>query len=82
MIVVWDEIKRTANLAKHRMDFVDLDPEFFDRAVIRLSNEGRSLAIGIFKGDVIIVVVYRPLGAEAVSVISMRRASRKERKLL
>jgi uncharacterized protein len=64
------------------MDFADLDPEFLGRAVIRLSNEGRSLAIGIFKGAVIIVVVYRPLGAEAVSVISMRRASRKERKLL
>ena len=59
MIVVWDEIKRTANLAKHRMDFADLDPEFFDRAVIRLSSKGCSLAIGIFKGAVIIVV-YRP----------------------
>ena len=77
-----NEIKRRQSLAKHRMDFADLDPEFFDRAVIRPSNKGRSLAIGIFKGAVIIVVVDRPLGAEAVSAISMHRASRRERKLL
>ena len=36
--------------------------------------------MGKFKGVVIAAVVYRPLGAEAVSVISMRHASRKERK--
>jgi uncharacterized DUF497 family protein len=81
MKIVWDENKRPTNLAKHGMDFADLDSEFFERAVIRPSVDGRYLAIGIFKGAVVIVV-YRPLGAEAVSVLSMRRASRKERKLL
>jgi uncharacterized DUF497 family protein len=80
--IVWDEIKRQTNLAKHGMDFADLDLGFFESAIILPSVEGRSLAIGFLKGAVIAAVVYRPLGAEAVAVISMRRASRKERKLL
>ncbi len=28
MLIVWDEPKRKANLAKHGMDFADLDAEF------------------------------------------------------
>jgi uncharacterized DUF497 family protein len=39
------------------------------------------MAIGPFSG-VILSVIFGPLGTEAVSVISMRRASRKERKVL
>jgi len=82
MKVVWDEIKRQANLAKHGMDFADLDPTFFEGALIWPSFEARFLAIGVLQGATVAAVVYRPLGAEAVSVISMRRASRKERQLL
>jgi uncharacterized DUF497 family protein len=37
------------------------------------------MAIGEFDGQ-IISVVFKPLGSEALSVISMRIASRKERK--
>jgi uncharacterized protein len=81
MIIVWDEIKRTANLARHRMDFADLDEAFFDRATIAPSVEGRLVAVGEFKGATIVAVAFRPLGSEAFSVISMRPASRKERKL-
>ena len=39
------------------------------------------MAVGWF-GDAIIAVIFKPLGSEALSVISMRHASRKERKLL
>ncbi len=39
---------------------------------------GRFLAVGLFKGVVIAAVVYRPYGTEAVSVISMRPANRRE----
>ena len=80
--IVWDENKRLTNLAKPGMDFADLDHGFFESAVILPSVESRYLAIGSFKGTMIAEVVYRPLGGEALSVISMRRASRKERRLL
>ena len=79
MNIVWDEIKRIKNIAKHKMDFADLDPEFFAEATLSPSVEDRSLAVGIFKGRVVVAVVFRPLGNEAISVISMRPASRKER---
>ena len=80
--IVWDEIKRRTNLAKHGMDFADLDPDFFAEALLIRSREGRFIAVGEFKGVLIVTVVFRPLGQEAVSIISMRPASRKERKLL
>ena len=81
MQIVWDEVKRQTNLAKHGLDFAELDPEFFAGAIFSPSVEGRSLAVGIFKG-LVVAVVFRPLGSEAISVISMRPASRKERKRL
>jgi uncharacterized protein len=34
MRIVWDEPKRQANIAKHAMDFADLDAEFFLEAVV------------------------------------------------
>jgi uncharacterized DUF497 family protein len=77
--IVWDEPKRWINLAKHGLDFANLSPEFFLSAYIEPAKEGRSLAIGALGGEVVIAVIYRPLGAEAVSVISMRPANLKER---
>jgi uncharacterized protein len=83
VLILWDEHKRFANIAKHGLDFADLEVEFFASALVVPSPiEDRFVAIGQFKGEAIIVVVFRPLGSEAVSVISMRRASRKERRLL
>ena len=82
MRIVWDESKRLTNLAKHGLDFADLDPDLFADAVFIRSREGRFVAVGEFKGEVIAAVVFRPLGREAVSVISMRPASQRERKLL
>jgi uncharacterized DUF497 family protein len=54
---------------------------FFEGSVIVPGKVGRWMAIGEF-ADTIIAVVFAPLGAEAVSIISMRHASRKERKVL
>jgi len=34
MEIVWDEPKRLANIARHGMDFADLDEAFFEAAVI------------------------------------------------
>ena len=41
MIVVWDEPKRLANLAKHGIDFADIDETFFIDAAIGPARDGR-----------------------------------------
>jgi len=79
MKITWDEPKRQMNLAKHGLDFASLTVEFFLSSHVEPAKEGRSLAIGEIDGEIVIAVVFRPLGTEAVSVISMRRANQKER---
>jgi uncharacterized protein len=80
--IVWDEPKRLANIAKHDgLDFADLDEGFFERSMIVPGKGNRLIAVGRLAGGVV-VVVFVTLGSEGVSVISMRPANRKERKLL
>jgi uncharacterized DUF497 family protein len=81
MKIVWDEPKRLANLARHRMDFADLDEAFFEGSVIVPARLGRLIAIGRHRNG-IILVVFVALGAEGLSVVSMRPASRRERRLI
>lgn len=62
--------------------FADLNETFFDTAlVIPPHNKSkRWIAVGVsIRG--VIVVVFARLGREGISVISMRPASRSERKL-
>jgi uncharacterized DUF497 family protein len=82
MEIVWDEPKRRANLDKHGLDFADLDEGFFENALVIPSRNKskRWVAIGVNIRNVTVVVFAR-LGREGVSVISMRPASRGERKL-
>ena len=80
MKIVWDQPKRLANIARHRLDFASLTEEFFADALVISAKSGRYLAIG--KGvNGVISVVFVTLGLEGISVISMRPASKKERKL-
>ncbi|MBI5318494.1 BrnT family toxin [Bradyrhizobium sp.] len=82
MKIVWDEPKRLANIVKHDgLDFADLDEEFFEQSVIVPGKENRLIAVGRLASGVV-VVVFVVLGTEGVSIISMRRANRNERKLL
>jgi uncharacterized DUF497 family protein len=82
MNVVWDEPKRELNIAKHGFDFAEFEPEFFEEAAVILPARGdRLMAIDWFDG-VPVTVVFRRLGKGAVSVISMRRASQRERRHL
>lgn len=81
MKIVWDEPKRLTNLAERQMDFADLDMDFFTDAVVYPAKLGRMMAIGRF-GGVTISVIYKPLGSEALSIISMRQASDYERTLI
>ena len=80
MKITYDENKRLTNIEKHfGLDFADLDMDFFEASTIIPSRDDRLMAIGEFKGQIILVVIFKPLGSEAISVISMRHASRKER---
>jgi uncharacterized DUF497 family protein len=76
---VWDEPKRRRNIQKHGLDFTALTLDFFASSTILPGREGRLVAIGELDGVMIIAVVFAPRGSEAISVISMRPASRKER---
>ena len=44
--IVWDQPKRLANIAKHRLDFASLTEEFFADALVISAKSGRYLAIG------------------------------------
>lgn len=81
MMIVWDEPKRQTNLAKHGLDFADLDEAFFLTSMVVPAKENRHMALGRL-ADGTVAVVFAVLGTEGVAIISMRPASRKERKLL
>lgn len=80
MRILWDEPKREANIAKHGLDFAALDLDFFTRAKIGPGKHGRLIAIGRLNG--VLTVIFICLGSEALSVISMRPASARERRVL
>jgi len=81
LMIVWDEPKRQMNLAKHGLDFADLDEAFFLASIVVPAKNTRHMAIGRL-ADGTIAVVFATLGTEGVSVISMRPASQRERSLL
>ncbi len=84
MLMTWDEPKRELNLRNHRMDFADARDRFeWETAIVsttRPSATGRAryTAIGMLDGR-LVTLVFSLLGTEAVSAISLRPASRKER---
>ena len=80
MKIVWDEPKRLANMTKHGLDFAALTEDFFADALILSAKYGRYNAIGKDVNGTI-SVVFATLGLEGISIISMRRASPKERRL-
>jgi uncharacterized DUF497 family protein len=80
MNIVWDEPKRVANLAKHGLDFADVDEFGWSDAVITPSHGRRFKAIGVFRTRTA-VVIYSLLGSEAISIVGMRWASVRERRL-
>ncbi len=79
-LITWDEPKRQANLAKHGLDFADLTYEFFLSATVIDAKDGRLAAIGML-ADGTVTTIFATLGTEALSVISLRPASKKEREI-
>ncbi len=81
MVILWDEPKRLANLDKHGIDFADIGFDFFLGAMVLPARLGRMMAIGRL-ADGALAVVFVHLGEEAISIISARPASQKEREFL
>lgn len=83
MHIVWDAPKRQVNLLKHGLDFALLTPDFFLAAMVVEARDGRLKAIGRLPADgAAVVVIFKPLGDEALSIISMRPANAMERRSL
>ena len=79
---VWDESKRLQNMRKHGVDFAEIEQFEFETALeadVTLAEyrETRTQALG-FAGAKLLVVIYTMRGSN-FRIISMRRASRKEK---
>ncbi len=84
MKIVWDERKRLTNIEKHGLDFAmlyDFDWAEAKVAIAYRSKYGhtRWKATSLLYGQ-IVSVIFAPLGSEAISAISFRIASDKERR--
>jgi uncharacterized DUF497 family protein len=79
-LIVWDEPKRLTNLDKHAPDFERLTEDFLAVAEIRPARGGRTKARGPLEGVGPVIVVYRRLGSEAVSIISLRKAGARDKR--
>lgn len=81
----WDEAKRRENLRKHRVDFDIVEGFDWDRAIIfedarERYFEQRWVAFGPI-GDRLFALVFTVPEEEVTRVISLREATKKERKL-
>jgi uncharacterized protein len=81
--LTWDEVKRAANIEKHGVDFAVADAFEWKSAIIvddtrRDYGERRRIALGFIGTSLHSLVYTRRAGM--VRIISLRLASRKERK--
>jgi uncharacterized DUF497 family protein len=84
MKIVWDEPKWRRNLETHGFDFADVARFDWEDAIVKPSHasatgRARFAATGFLGAD-LVTVVFSPLGSEAISIVSIRRASRSERR--
>jgi uncharacterized DUF497 family protein len=79
MKIVSDPPKRAKTLKERGFDLDEVPPEFFEAAMILGARQGRFEAVGLLDGRMM-AIIFRPLGTEALSIISMRRASVSERR--
>jgi uncharacterized DUF497 family protein len=84
MQFVWDEAKRQTNLDLHQVHFEEVYEFDWDTAQISPTYPSRTgrqrlIATGWLHDDLVTIII-SPLGTEGYSVISMRSASRKERR--
>lgn len=84
MKIEWDEFKNRANLRKHGLDFADAEEVF--RSVLLVNpdtredyGEERWAGLGVIGGRTV-KVVFAELGNETIRIISLRKATKHERK--
>lgn len=80
----WDQIKNRSNIRKHGFDFADAEEMFRNNLLARPDSredygERRWIGTGAIRGR-IAVVVFTERGTDTVRIISLRKASRRERK--
>jgi uncharacterized DUF497 family protein len=80
----WDDNKNRSNIRKHGFDFADAEEMFRNILLARPDTqedygEGRWVGIGVTHGR-IAVVVFTDRGPETIRIISLRKATRRERK--
>ena len=80
----WDEAKNQQNIAKHGIDFQDAQLVFEKPFLISLDarreyGEERSVGLGDLNGTVVVLVF--TMRKENIRIISVRKASKHERKI-
>lgn len=84
-MIEWDEAKRAANWAKHKLDFAHAELVFSGLTLAfedeRDYDEPRFLTIGLLRGIVVVVVHMEEEETEITRIISMRQATKYEREL-
>jgi len=83
-VITWDEPKRRRNLKKHGFDFVDAEQVFegvtYTYEDDRLAYaEQRFVTLGLLR-EIVVSIVHTEEG-EHIHIISMRKATRRERKI-
>lgn len=85
MRIIIGELKRLSNLRKHGPDIADFAEDFdgAQQSAACPSRTGRARfgPIGRFNGAVVVAAIVSPLGSEALSLVSLRVASQRERDL-
>jgi uncharacterized protein len=80
----WDEAKNRSNIRKHGFDFADAEEMFRGTLIAEPDTredygERRWQGIGVI-GERIVQIVFAEVGAETIRIISLRKATRRERK--
>ncbi len=80
----WDEAKRRANLRKHGFDFADVEEMFLGTLLVEPDlrdecGEARWAGLGLISGCAA-KVVFVERGPDVVRIISLRKATSRERK--
>jgi uncharacterized DUF497 family protein len=84
MKLEWDAAERRANLAKHKLDFADVE-DVFHGATFTLGDErfaygeNRFITVGMLRGTVVVIAHTEQGGV--LRVISMRKATRNEEEI-
>lgn len=81
----WDEDKQKENIRKHGLNLADAW-EIFDHPLLaKLDDredygEDRWIGVGMMSNGVVIVLVFAEKDRETIRIISMRKATKNERK--